>query len=451
MMAGASGVFAEATHNIRAQNRQYVDTRTRESLMVEFSEETGTTALALASGTMNYDVASATVEQSIQTISSVGGMSLGEANEQSFKELVAFSATPEGGSADVLKLINSHPYITGPNGKEPTRLEGIIMVDNAIQTRSNNAYRESERAFAQSEREKTQTREDTATTIQTMLIKDPTAQIPNALKSAYVSNGGQLATLQSYEANALALSKKPATQEHTDGYNRVLASIYKRTYDPSRRVTIDDILVEASLGFIHPSQVADLMQKVQQASQVAPLGQKPEVTIARKRFVESIVGTSSEMSGATRTRGANLEKVFDEGFRDAVSNWYSTGNGEPDFSDITGIIKDLNEKLKVVADMETEDIKVEKLRATNVRKARKWAATNVPYFGGPSEEDLTRDIDATKGRYDVIFNGILEDPLRTMNYPPSMGGGKGPAIEWIDKKFGAGSADVWMKLRKEDF
>jgi len=451
MMAGASGVFAEATHNIRAQNRQYVDNRTRESLIVEFSNETGTTALALASGTMPYDVASATLEQSIQNIASVGGMTIGQASEKSFKELVAFSATAEGGSADVLKLINSHPYITGPDGNKPTRLEGIIMVDNAIQTRSNDAYQESERAYVQSERARDQSRQDTATTIQTMLIKDPTAKIPNALKSAYVSSGGQLATLQSYEANALALSKKPVSVDHTEGYNRVLSSIYKETYNPANRVTIDDILVEASLGFIHPSQVADLMQKVQQASQVAPLGEKREVTVARQRFVESIVGTSSEMSGATRKRGANLEIAFDEGFRDAVSKWYEAGNDDPNFSQLTDMVSTLSQNLKGVADLETEDIKADVVRSSNIRKARKWAGINVPYFGGPSEEDLIRDIAATKGAYDSIFNEILKDPLQTMTYPPSMGSGKGPAIEWIDKQFGAGSADVWMKLRKEDF
>ena len=452
MMAGASGVIAEATHNIRAQNRQYVDNRTRESLIVEFSNETGTTALALASGTMTYDVASAKLEQSIQNIASVGGMTIGKASEQSFKELVAFSATAEGGSSDVLKLINSHPYITGPDGNKPTRLEGIIMVDNAIQTRSNNAYQESERAFVQAERAKEQTREDTATTIQTMLIKDPTAQIPNALKSAYVSSGGQLATLQSYEANALALSKKPVSVEHTEGYNRVLASIYKETYNPANRVTIDDILVEASLGFIHPSQVGDLMQKVQQASQVAPLGEKREVTVARQRFVESIVGTSSEMSGATRKRGANLEKAFDVGFREAVSNWYEAGNDDPNFAEVTAMVKNVSSELKVLADAETGAIAEETFRNKGIRDAKSWAKKNQATFRNPTIEYIEAEIAKIGGEVPkAVMDTIMRNPMQLIEFPPAMRGGQRPAIEILNEAFGDGASYVWMQAHEGDF
>ena len=451
MMAGASGVFAEATHNIRAQNRQYVDNRTRESLKAEFSSETGSTALALASNAMPYDVAKATLENSIQTVAGVGGMTLGEASEQSFKELVAFYGTTDGDSAKVLKLINSHPYVTGPNGKEPTRLEGIILIDNAIQTRSDNAYRESERAYVQQERAKTQQLEDTATTIQTMLIKDPTSQIPDELKSAYVQSGGLISTLQSYELNALALHTKPVSKEHKEYANNILADIYKETYKPESRVTINDILVDASLGFIHPSQVADLMQKVQQASQVAPLGEKREVTDARNRFTESIVGSSSDLSAPIRKRKAKLEIAFDEGFREAVSKWYSDGNEDPNFSQLTDMVQDLSTKLKVVADLETDDIKYEVLVAGNIRKAKKWAKSTVPFYGAPSEEDLTEAIDNTGGKYASIFAEILKDPLQEMTLPPSMGGGKVPAIEWIDKKFGDGASHTWLELNKGNF
>lgn len=453
MLAGASGVFAEATHNLRAQNRQYVDGRTRESLQVEFSQETGTTALALAGGAMTLEVASATLEQSIQNVSGVGGMTLGQASEQSFKELVAFMATPEGGSSDVLKLVNSHPYITGPKGKEPTRLDGILMVERAIQTRSDNAYREGERSFAQEERAKEQQKEETATTIQTMLIKDPSAQIPDALKSAYVSSGGQLATLQSYESNALALSKKPVSNKHTDSYNRVLADIYKETYNPANRVTIDEILVEASLGFIHPSQVGDLMQKVQQASQVAPLGEKREVTVARQRFVESIVGTSSEMSGATRKRGANLEKAFDVGFREAVSNWYEAGNEDPNFAQVTEMVNSVSTGLKSIADADTEDIRLETLRNGNIRKAKKWAEISQPFLGSPpSVEEVESNISKSNGKYDGYFAHVLDDPLKVIKYEERNGVIKeGPAIEWMDIKWGAGTAHVWMGMNEGEF
>jgi len=452
MMAGASGVFAEATHNLRAQNRQYVDGRTRESLRVEFSQDTGTTALALARGTMTFDVASTTLEKSIQTIAAVGGMSLGEASEQSFKELVAFSATAEGGSSDVLKLINSHPYITGPKGTEPTRLEGIIMVDKAIQTRSDNEHRESERLYAQQERAREETRQDTATTIQTMLIKDPTAQIPNALKSAYISSGGQLATLQSYEANALALSKTKVTEDHTIGYNRVLASIYKETYNPANRVTIDDILVEASLGFIHPSQVGDLMQKVQQASQVAPLGEKREVTVARKRFVESIVGTSPEMSGATRKRGADLEKAFDVGFREAVSNWYEAGNDDPNFAEVTALIKDVSIELKVLADADTEAIAEETMRNGRIRKAKSWAKNNQATFRNPTIEYIEAEIAKIGGEVPkAVMDTIMRNPMQLIEFPPSMGGGQRPAIEILNEAFGDGASYVWIEAHKGDF
>jgi hypothetical protein len=451
MMAGASGVFAEATHNLRAQNRQYVDSRTRESLVTEFSTETGTTALALASNAIPYEVAQATLENSIQTVSGVGGMTLGEASEQSFKELVAFYGTTDGDSAKVLKLINSHPYVTGPNGKEPTRLEGIILIDNAIQTRSDNAYRESERAYVQQERAKAVALEETATTIQTVLIKDPTSQIPDELKSAYVKSGGQLATLQSYESNALALHKKPVSNEHKAYANNILADIYKETYKPESRVTINDILVDASLGFIHPTQVADLMQKVQQASQVAPLGEKREVTDARNRFTESIVGSSSDLSATTRKRKANLEIAFDEGFREAVSKWYSEGNEDPNFSQLTDIVSTLSQKLKGVADLETEDIKYEVLVAGNIRKAKKWALTNQATLFNPSIEDVEAGIATNQKVNPAVMKILLRDPMQVINMPPTLGGGQAPVIEVLDRAFGDGAAHVWMEAHKGDY
>ena len=451
MMAGASGVFAEATHNIRAQNRQYVDNRTRESLKAEFSSETGSTALALASNAMPYDVAMATLENSIQTVAGVGGMTLGEASEQSFKELVAFYGTTDGDSAKVLKLINSHPYVTGPNGKEPTRLEGIILIDKAIQTRSDDAYRESERAYIQTERAKAQRLEETATTIQTVLIKDPTSQIPEELKSAYVQSGGLISTLQSYESNALALSSKPVTDPHKESYNRVLANIYNETYKPESRVTINDILVEASLGFIHPSMVADLMAKVQQASQVAPLGEKREVTDARNRFTESIVGSSSDLSATTRERKAKLEIAFDEGFREAVSNWYSDGNEDPNFSQLTEMVSTLSQKLKGVADLETDNIKADVVRNGNIRKAQKWAKINQAALFNPSLEDVEAGIAANQKVPKAVMDILLRDPLQVIEVPPNLGGGTAPVIEMLDKAFGDGAAHVWFQAHKGDF
>jgi len=450
MMAGASGVFAEATQNLRAQNRQYVDGRTRASLQVEFSTDIGTTALGLANGSLTLEAASLDIESRIQTIAAVGGMTLGEASEQSFKELIAFSATKEGGSTEVLQLINSHPYITGPNGKEPTRLEGILMVEKAIQSRSDDAYREQERTYVQAERAKEQLREDTATTIQTLLIKDPTTAIPDELKSAYVKSGGQLATLQSYEANALALSKKPVTPSHIEGYNRILSNIYKETYNPTNRVTIDNILVDASLGFIHPSQVADLMQKVQQASQVAPLGQKKEVVTARKRFVESIVGISSEMSAKTRKRAARLQEAFDVGFREEVTKWYEGGNADPNFENLTYMVKTVSSELKAIADIETEDIQADVLHTRHIKQAVKWAKDNQAFGWNPSLDDIEAGISANKIPK-AVMKTLLSNPMQIIEVPASLGGGQRPVIEMLDAAFGDGAAYVWFEAHKGDF
>ena len=456
MMAGASGVFAEASHNLRAQNRQYVDGRTRESLGVEFSTSVGTTALALASGSMTLEAASADIENRIQNISSVGGMTRGAASEASFKSLVAFYTTPEGGNSNVLKLINSHPYITGPKGKDPTRLEGIIMVERAIQTRSDDDYRKQERAYIANEREQDKLKEDTATTIQTMLIKDPTAGIPDALKSAYVKSGGQLSTLESFESNALALQNKPVTQDHTIQYNQILGDIYKQTYHPAKRVKIDDILTDAALGLIHPSQVADLMLKVQQSNQVAPLGQKPEVTTARTRFVESIVGVSPSQSNATRTRAANLEDAFDEGFRQAVTEWYDENTDDPNQTQVTRMLKDLGVELKKIADVDTDEIANEAARNKGIRQATKWAKGNQTrgFGSNPSIENIEAQLAELP---QSITDALYANPFQYIKFPKKYDPNQDnpqeqlrPVIEILNE-FERGGAHVWMEAHKGDF
>ena len=46
-----------------------------------------------------------------------------------------------------------------------------------------------------------------------LLIKDPSAGIPDELKSAYIRSEGQLSTLESFEKNALLLHNKQVTQD----------------------------------------------------------------------------------------------------------------------------------------------------------------------------------------------------------------------------------------------
>ena len=452
MMAGASGVFAEAAHNLRSQNRQYVDARTRESLQVEFSESIGGIAADLVSGKINPDTAFLQMEDQIEVVSGVGGMTKSAASEQSFKDLASYYAA-KGGDG-VLKLLNRHPYVTGPNGKEPTRLDGITLIEGAIKTRSDEVYRQQEREYVQQERAKDELRQETATTIQMLLIKDPSAGIPDELKSAYIRSEGQLSTLESFETNALALRNKAVTQDQIKYSNELLGNIYKHTYNPAKSITTDDILVDSSLGLIHPSQVPDLLLKVQQSKMVAPLGQKPEVTIARTRFVESIVGVSPSQSNATRTRAANLENAFDEGFTQAVTEWYDDNTDDPNQTQVTRMLKDLGVELKKIADVDTDEIANEAARNKGIRQATKWAKANQPFGFNPDLEDIEAQLAALP---QSITDALYANPFQYIKFPKKYDPNQDnpqeilrPVIEILNE-FGKGGALVWMEAHKGDF
>ena len=445
MMTGASGVFAEAAHNLRAVNRQYVDKRSREALQVEFSESIGGIAADLVSGKINPETAFLQMEDQIEVVSGVGGMTKSAASEQSFKDLASYYAA-KGGDG-VLKLLNQHPYVTGPNGKAPTRLDGITLIEGAIKTRSDEVYRQQERTYVQTERAKDELRQETATTIQTLLIEDPTAGISDELKSAYIRSGGQLATLESFESNALLLHNTSVTQDHEIRYNQLLGDIYKNTYNPAKRIKIDDILTESALALIHPSQVADLMLKVQQSNMVAPLGQKPEVTTARTRFVESIVGVSPSQSNATRTRAANLEDAFDEGFRQAVTEWYDDNTDDPNQTQVTRMLKDLGVELKKIADVDTDEIANEAARNKGIRQATKWAKGKQAFGFNPDLEDIETMLAAEPS---FITEMLYANPFQKIDFPEKFGGGIRPIIEMLNE-FEKGGAHVWMEAHKGDF
>jgi len=445
MMTGASGVFAEAAHNLRAVNRQYVDKRSREALQVEFSESIGGIAADLVSGKINPETAFLQMEDQIEVVSGVGGMTKSAASEQSFKDLASYYAA-KGGDG-VLKLLNQHPYVTGPNGKAPTRLDGITLIEGAIKTRSDEVYRQQERTYVQTERAKDELRQETATTIQTLLIEDPTAGISDELKSAYIRSGGQLATLESFESNALLLHNTSVTQDHEIRYNQLLGDIYKNTYNPAKRIKIDDILTESALALIHPSQVADLMLKVQQSNMVAPLGQKPEVTTARTRFVESIVGVSPSQSNATRTRAANLEDAFDEGFRQAVTEWYDDNTDDPNQTQVTRMLKDLGVELKKIADVDTDEIANEAARNKGIRQATKWAKGKQAFGFNPDLEDIETMLAAEPS---FITEMLYANPFQKIAFPEKFGGGIRPIIEMLNE-FEKGGAHVWMEAHKGDF
>ena len=454
MMTGASGVFAEAAHNLRAVNRQYVDKRSREALQVEFSESIGGIAADLVSGKINPETAFLQMEDQIEVVSGVGGMTKSAASEQSFKDLAAYYAA-KGGDG-VLKLLNQHPYVTGPNGKAPTRLDGITLIEGAIKTRSDEVYRQQERTYVQTERAKDELRQETATTIQTLLIEDPTAGISDELKSAYIRSGGQLATLESFESNALLLHNTSVTQDHEIRYNQLLGDIYKNTYNPAKRIKIDDILTESALALIHPSQVADLMLKVQQSNMVAPLGQKPEVTTARTRFVESIVGVSPSQSNATRTRAANLEDAFDEGFRQAVTEWYDDNTDDPNQTQVTRMLKDLGVELKKIADVDTDEIANEAARNKGIRQATKWAKGNQTrgFGSNPSIENIEAQLAELP---QSITDALYANPFQYIKFPKKYDPNQDnpqeqlrPVIEILNE-FERGGAHVWMEAHKGDF
>ena len=385
------------------------------------------------------------MEDQIEVVSGVGGMTKSAASEQSFKDLAAYYAA-KGGDG-VLKLLNQHPYVTGPKGKEPTRLDGITMIEGAIKTRSDEVYRQQERTYVQTERAKDELRQETATTIQTLLIEDPTAGISDELKSAYIRSGGQLATLESFESNALLLHNTSVTQDHEIRYNQLLGDIYKNTYNPAKRIKIDDILTESALALIHPSQVADLMLKVQQSNMVAPLGQKPEVTTARTRFVESIVGVSPSQSNATRTRAANLEDAFDEGFRQAVTEWYDDNTDDPNQTQVTRMLKDLGVELKKIADVDTDEIANEAARNKGIRQATKWAKGKQAFGFNPDLEDIETMLAAEPS---FITEMLYANPFQKIAFPEKFGGGIRPIIEMLNE-FEKGGAHVWMEAHKGDF
>jgi hypothetical protein len=187
---------------------------------------------------------------------------------------------------------------------------------------------------------------------------------------------------------------------------------------------------------------------------VAPLGQKPEVTIARTRFVESIVGVSPSQSNATRTRAANLENAFDEGFRQAVTEWYDDNTDDPNQTQVTRMLKDLGVELKKIADVDTDEIANEAARNKGIRQATKWAKANQPFGFNPDLEDIEAQL-ATLPQ--SITDALYANPMQLIKFPKKYDPNKDnpqeqlrPVIEILNE-FERGGAHVWMEAHKGDF